>query len=78
VSFDRAVRRSTDSEHQRRAHGDSTLGKQAEDWARAFDSFDRVSMATRSIDVDTNDGYVPGIPEIIEFVNRRTSDSGAR
>jgi predicted kinase len=78
VSFDRAVRRSADSEHHRRAHGDSTLGKQAEDWARAFDSFDRVSIVAPSIDVDTNDGYVPGIPEIIEFVNGRSSDSGAR
>jgi predicted kinase len=77
VSFERVVRRSADSEHHRRAHGNSTLGKQAEDWARAFDSFDRVSIAAPSIDVDTNDGYVPGIPVIIDFVNGRTSDAGA-
>lgn len=77
VSFDRAVRRSAVSEQRRKAHGDSTIGKQAEDWARAFESFDRVSIAAPSIDVDTTDGYVPGIPAILEFVNGRTSDSGA-
>jgi predicted kinase len=78
VSFDRAVRRSAVSEQRRKAHGDSTIGKQAEDWARAFESFDRVSIAAPSIEVDTTDGCVPGIPEILEFVNGRTSDSGAR
>jgi predicted kinase len=78
VSFDRAVRRSAVSEQRRKAHGDSTIGKQAEDWARAFESFDRVSIAAPSIEVDTTDGCVPGIPEILEFVDGRTSDSGAR
>jgi len=55
VSFDRAVVDSADSEHHRRAHGDSTLGKQAEDWAARSTSFDqgldrrtRRSMWTRT------------------------------
>jgi predicted kinase len=70
VSFARAVRRSADNELHRRAHGDSTLGKDAEDWARAFEPFDRVSIAAPSIDVDTTDGYAPGLAEIVAFVNR--------
>jgi predicted kinase len=70
VSFDRAVRRSADNEHRRRAHGDSTLGKRAEDWAQALESFDRVSVDAPSIDVDTTDGYAPDLAAIVEFVRR--------
>ncbi|MCW2965628.1 MAG: hypothetical protein JWO17_2880 [Actinomycetia bacterium] len=70
VSFDRAVRRSADNEPHRRAHGDSTLGKQVEDWARTFESFDRVSIPAPSIDVDTTDGYSPDLGAIVEFINR--------
>jgi predicted kinase len=70
VSFERAVRRSADSPHHTRAHGDSTLGKSAEDWAQAFESFDRVSISAPSIDVDTTDGHAPDLGAIVEFVNR--------
>jgi len=70
VSFERAVRRSVDRAHHRKAHGDSTLGKRTEDWARTFESFDRVSVSAPSIDVDTTDGYAPDLAEIVEFVNR--------
>jgi predicted kinase len=71
VSFERAVRRSATSAGHRRAHGDSTLGKEVEDWRRAFASFDRVSIPAPSIDVDTTDGYAPDLAAIVEFVNRR-------
>jgi predicted kinase len=70
VSFERALRRSDDNKHHRRAHGDSTLGKGAEAWARGFESFDRVSISAPSIDVDTADGYTPGLAEIVAFVNQ--------
>jgi predicted kinase len=70
VSFDRAVRRSAENEQYRRAHGDSTLGKSADDWTRAFESFDRVSIAAPSIEVDTTDGYAPDLATIVEFVSR--------
>ena len=70
ISFERAVRRSADRGHHTRAHGDSTLGKQSEDWARAFESFDRVSIPAPSIDVDTTDGYAPELAKVIEFINR--------
>jgi predicted kinase len=70
VSFERAVRRSAESEHHRRAHGDSTLGKQVEDWAQAYESFHRVSIDAPAIDVDTTDGYAPDLAAIVDFVNR--------
>jgi predicted kinase len=70
VSFERASRRAAESEHRRKAHGDSTIGRQAEDWARAFESFERVSIVAPSIDVDTTDGYVPGLSQLVEFINR--------
>jgi predicted kinase len=70
VSFERAVRRSAESEHHRRAHGDSTLGKQVEDWAQAYASFDRVSIDAPAIDVDTTDEYAPDLAAIVDFVNR--------
>ncbi len=44
----------------RQAHADATLF-----------AFDRVSLDTPTIDVDTTDGYAPGIAEIVAFVNRR-------
>jgi predicted kinase len=70
VSYERAVRRGAESEHRRKAHGDSTIGRQPEEWAHAFESFDRVSVSAPSIDVDTTDGYEPDLPAIVEFVNR--------
>jgi predicted kinase len=71
VSFERAVRRSAGAKHHRRAHGDSTLGKDTEDWARACKSFAHISIPAPSIDVDTTDGYAPGLAGIVEFINRR-------
>jgi predicted kinase len=70
VSYERAVRRSAESDHHAKAHGNSALGKSADDWARAFESFDRVSVDAPSIDVDTTDGYAPGLAAIVEFVTR--------
>ncbi|HEV7640254.1 MAG TPA: ATP-binding protein [Gaiellaceae bacterium] len=71
VSYERAVRRSTESEHHAKAHGDSTLDKSPEDWSRAFESFERVSISAPSIDVDTTDGYAPDLAAIVQFIDRR-------
>jgi predicted kinase len=70
ISYERAVRRSAESHHHAKAHGNSALGKSADDWARAFESFDRVSVDAPSIDVDTTDGYAPRLAAIVEFVTR--------
>ena len=45
-------------------------GEEIEDWEWAFASFDQLSIAAPSIDVDTTDGLVPNFEDIIEFVNR--------
>ena len=47
------------------------IGDEIEEWERAYASFDRLSITAPSIDVDTTDGRVPDIEEIIAFVNRR-------
>ena len=70
VSFERAVRRAANSENRLRAHGDSTPGKGIEDWAKAFDSFDHISVSAPSIDVDTTAGYDPSLDDIVAFINR--------
>lgn len=54
----------------RRAHGDSLLRLGDEGWTRGYESFDRVSLATPSIEVDTTDGYSPSLTAIVEFVGR--------
>jgi hypothetical protein len=47
------------------------VGAELDEWQRAYESFDRVSVPTPSIDVNTTDGYEPGLAEIVAFVNRR-------
>ena len=46
------------------------VGDEIEDWREAYASFDRLSIAAPSIDVDTTEGYEPGIEAIVEFVRR--------
>lgn len=71
LGHERASRRATTDEGHRRAHGTSALQIGREDWVRAAPSFDRVSLAAPSIDVDTTDGYSPGLAEIVAFVSGR-------
>lgn len=40
-------------------------------WKRDFASFNRLSIAAPSIDIDTTDGYAPSLAEVGAFVNRR-------
>jgi predicted kinase len=70
ISFERVARRVVDRPHHAKAHGDSTLGKEIADWEQAFGSFEHVSIDARSIDVDTTDGYIPTLNEIVTFINR--------
>jgi predicted kinase len=67
VAFERQRRRSA-ANPMRRAHDDPRPGAAA-GHAVAHDAFDRVSLDAPWIEVDTADGYRPGIGEIVAFVN---------
>ena len=70
VSFERATARAAGSERRLKAHGDSTIGKGVEEWSRAFESFEYISIPAPSIDVDTSDGYEPSLEQLVNFINR--------
>jgi predicted kinase len=70
VSFERAARRAAENEVRLKAHGDSTIGTGIEEWRRSFESFEHISLPSPALDVDTTDGYRPGLQEIVAFVDR--------
>jgi hypothetical protein len=41
----------------------------AADYARFHDAFNRVSLDAPWIEVDTTDGYRPGLADIVSFIN---------
>jgi predicted kinase len=45
------------------------IGDEVEDWVEAFASFERLSLAAPSVDVDTSHGCAPEIGEILRFIN---------
>jgi predicted kinase len=47
------------------------IGDDVDDWRRAYDSFERLSLDAPSIDVDTSDGYTPPLGDIVAFVGHR-------
>jgi predicted kinase len=53
----------------RAAHADASLPDELEEWRRGFASFDRVSIDAPSIVVDTRNGFVPTLPQLVDFVN---------
>jgi predicted kinase len=65
VAFQRSLRRSEENP-LRRAHADPGPSSAAER-ARFHRAFDRVSVAAPWIEVDTTDGYVPGLGDIVAF-----------
>ena len=67
VAFARGLRRTQESP-LRRAHADPGPGDAAE-LALRHHAFDRVSVDAPWIEVDTSDGYRPGLSEIVAFVN---------
>ena len=65
VAFGRSLRR-REGDPLRRAHADPGPADAAER-ARAHRAFDRLSLEAPSIEVDTTDGYVPGLEQIVAF-----------
>jgi predicted kinase len=70
VAFLRSLRRRAENP-LRRAHADPGPAEAAEHSLR-HNAFDRVSVDAPWIEVDTTDGYRPGLEEIVGFVNDRT------
>ena len=69
VAFQRSLRRRAENP-LRRAHADPGRADAAEHALR-HNAFDRVSVDAPWIEVDTTDGYRPGLGEIVAFVNDR-------
>jgi predicted kinase len=67
VAFKRSLRRSEENP-LRRAHTDPRPQDVA-DYIRQHRAFDRVSMHAPWIEVDTTDGYRPGLGQIVAFIN---------
>lgn len=68
VAFRRVLQRSQDNP-VRRAHADPGPGHDLADFAQQRDAFNRVSVEAPWMEVDTTDGYQPGLGEIVRFVN---------
>ena len=68
VAFQRSLRRAA-GDPVRRAHADPGPGDAARS-ARRHHAFERVSVDAPWIEVDTTDGYRPGLGEILAFVSR--------
>ena len=68
VAFRRGVRRGEDNP-LRAAHADPGAGDEARS-VRAHQAFHRVSIEAPWIEVDTTDGYRPGLPDIVAFASR--------
>lgn len=70
TAYARVAARAAERESHARAHGDSTAGMSAESWAAWFESFEHLSPPAPSIEVDTTDGYEPGLDTLLRFVNQ--------
>jgi len=69
VAFQRSLRR-READPLRRAHADPGPADAAER-VRSHRAFDRLSLDAPWIEVDTTDGYVPGLEEIVAFAGGR-------
>jgi predicted kinase len=72
VAFQRSLRRRANSP-LRVAHADPGPHDAAESTER-HNAFDRVSTDAPWIEVDTTDGYRPGLDQIVAFINDREQD----
>jgi predicted kinase len=72
VAHARMVRRTADNP-LRRAHVDGHDQQDLEARRRGHEAFDRVSLDVPTLCVDTTDGYDPGLPQIVAFVNSPAS-----
>jgi predicted kinase len=71
LAFQRIVHRQRTSP-LRAVHADPGPADEAS-YIRRHREFDRVSLGAPQLEVDTMDGYRPGIDQIVEFINRALS-----
>jgi predicted kinase len=69
VALSRALRRG-ESNPVRRAHFDPGPDRDPDEFARLRATFERLSLEAPALEVDTTDGYRPGLAAIVEFVNK--------
>ena len=69
IAHARIARRVEENAH-RAAHDDVGLLRTLADGTAALDGFVPISLAAPTLPVDTTDGYRPGLPEILSFVDR--------
>jgi predicted kinase len=68
VALTRALRR-RESNPVRRAHVDPGPDRDPQHFARLHAAFERLSLEVPALEVDTTDGYRPGLDIIVDFVN---------
>jgi predicted kinase len=68
IAFGRALQRAADNP-VRRVHVDPRSDHDIADFVRRRGAFQRVSVQAPWIEVDTTDGYRPGLDDIVRFVN---------
>jgi predicted kinase len=68
LALNRALRR-RESNPVRRAHVDPGPDRDPEDFAVLRADFERLSLEAPALEVDTTDGYRPGLDAIVDFVN---------
>ena len=71
VAFRRALRRAQD-DPLRRAHGEDPDDPQLQaEYRLRIHAHRRISLDAPALEVDTTDGYRPGLDQIVAFVNRQ-------
>jgi hypothetical protein len=64
------ARRADEAPERRVIHGDYSLLEPFESFKAKLESFQPVTLAVPSIEVDATDGYDPTIEEIVAVLNR--------
>lgn len=68
VAFRRVLQRGEDNP-VRRVHVDPWHDRDIAEFTRRRDAFERVSVEAPWLEIDTTEGYKPGLPEILRFIS---------
>jgi predicted kinase len=74
VARARIARRLAADAPGRAAHADQDLLRELAGGTRAVERFVPIALAARTIRVDTTDGYRPGLPALVAFVDQARAD----